>query len=252
MMCSSDNSLKGKYVLITGCNRGIGKSILQHFAEKEANIIACVRTVSEDFELLCQNLKNSYAIEVHLFLVDLSDENSIKHFIGELYKSNLSVHILVNNAGVVTKGLLQMTTMKQLKDVFQINFFAQVQITQGVSKLMMRQKTGVIINMASIGGLDAFPAYTSYGCSKSALIYFTKTMSQELSPYHIRVNAVAPSLTDTAMSNQMGEEANAEIMRRTAIKSLVSVDDVAQRGLFLSSDDSSFINGQIIRVDGGM
>lgn len=77
-------------------------------------------------------------------------------------------------------------------------------------------------------------------------------MSQELSPYHIRVNAVAPSLTDTAMSNQMGEEANAEIMRRTAIKSLVSVDDVAKLVLFLSSDDSSFINGQIIRVDGGM
>ena len=241
----------GKVSLVTGGSRGIGSAIVEKLAKNGSNVAFTYLSSPEKAQELISKLE-IYPVKIRAYASDASNHQASKDLITQVVADFGGLDILVNNAGVVTKGLLQMTTMKQLKDVFQINFFAQVQITQGVSKLMMRQKTGVIINMASIGGLDAFPAYTSYGCSKSALIYFTKTMSQELSPYHIRVNAVAPSLTDTAMSNQMGEEANAEIMRRTAIKSLVSVDDVAKLVLFLSSDDSSFINGQIIRVDGGM
>ncbi|HOU68087.1 MAG: SDR family oxidoreductase [Paludibacteraceae bacterium] len=251
-MCNSDSSLTGKYALITGCNRGIGKSILQHFAEKGVNIIACIRKKNEEFDVFCQKQMELNQISIHIFYADLLEEESVRQFVSDLYKSKLPVHILINNAGVVSKGLLPMTSMQQLKDVFQINFFSQVQITQGVSKIMMRQKCGVIINMASIGGMDAFPAYMSYGCSKAAIIYFTKTMSQELASYHIRVNAVAPSMTDTSMKEEMGELANMEIQRRCAIKGLIPVNDVAKIVLFLASDDSSFINGQIIRVDGGM
>lgn len=246
------NVNQGKTVLITGCNRGIGLAFLDAFAETGATVLACVRTKDEAFTSHCEEIAEKTGSEIAIFTADLSSEDSIKAFISELYKSKRKVDILINNAGVVTKGILQMTSIQSVKDVFQINFFAQVQITQGVSKLMMRQKSGVVINMASIGGIDAYPAYTSYGCSKAAMIYFTKTMAQELAPYGIRVNAIAPSMVKTRMQEQMGEEANEEIMRRTALKRNAEPDEIAKLALFLASDDSSFITGQVYRIDGGL
>lgn len=243
---------EGKTVLITGCNRGIGLAFLDAFAETGATVLACVRTKDEAFSNHCEEVSKTTGAEIVVFTADLSNEDSIKAFISELYKSKHKVDILINNAGVVTKGILQMTSIQSVKDVFQINFFAQVQITQGVSKLMMRQKSGVIINMASIGGIDAYPAYTSYGCSKAAMVYFTKTMAQELAPYGIRVNAIAPSMVKTRMQEQMGEEANEEIMRRTALKRNAEPEEIAKLALFLASEDSSFITGQIYRIDGGL
>lgn len=182
----------------------------------------------------------------------MSEEDKIKKALHTIYKLKLPIDILVNNAGVVTNNLLQMTTMSKLKETFQVNFFGQVQFTQGITKLMMRQRKGVIINMCSIGGMDAYPAYTSYGCSKAAMIYFTKSMAQELAPYNIRVNGIAPSMTDTRMKEEMGEEANKEILERTALGRIAQPTEIANLAYFLASDDSSFINGQIIRIDGGM
>lgn len=246
------SNFTGKTVLITGCNRGIGLAFLDAFAAAGATVLACVRTKDEAFTSHCKEISGKTGSEIVIFTADLSSEDSIKAFVSELYKSKRKVDILINNAGVVTKGILQMTSIQSVKDVFQINFFAQVQITQGVSKLMMRQKSGVIINMASIGGIDAYPAYTSYGCSKAAMIYFTKTMAQELAPYGIRVNAIAPSMVKTRMQEQMGEEANEEIMRRTALKRNAEPEEIAKLALFLASDDSSFITGQVYRIDGGL
>lgn len=246
------NDLENKTVLITGCNRGIGKAMLTAFAESSSKVIACTRKVDESFSEYCRSLSERTGSEVIQYQFDLSDEESIKNFISTLYKSKQRVDILVNNAGVVTKGILQMTPINKIKDVFQINFFAQVQLTQGISKLMMRQKYGVILNMASIGGIDAYPAYVSYGCSKAAMIYFTKTLSQELAPYGIRVNAIAPSMVKTDMQIEMGEEANAEIMRRTALKRNAEPEEIAKLALFLASEDASFITGQICRIDGGL
>jgi 3-oxoacyl-[acyl-carrier protein] reductase len=159
---------------------------------------------------------------------------------------------LVNNAGIVTKGLLAMTSIKQLKDVFQVNFFGHVQLTQVISKIMMRQKAGCIINMCSIGGIDAFPAYVSYGCSKAAMTYFTKTLSKELAPYGIRVNGVAPGMAATDMQKQLKGEANDEILHRTAMSRVADPMEIADLVYYLSSPQSSYITGQIIRIDGGM
>ena len=243
---------KDKTVLITGCNRGIGKAMLTAFAEAGAKVIACTRKEDESFTQYCQELTTKTGSEIIQYHFDLTDEESIKAFISAFYKTKQRVDVLINNAGVVTKGLLQMTPIQKIKDVFQINFFAQVQITQGISKLMMRQKSGIIINMASIGGIDAYPAYVSYGCSKAAMIYFTKTMAQELAPYGIRVNALAPSMVKTDMQVEMGEEANEEIMRRTALKRNADPEEIAKLALFMASDESSFITGQIYRIDGGL
>lgn len=241
-----------KCVMITGCNRGIGKAMLTAFAEAGAKVITCTRKEDSAFAEYCNQLSEKTGSEIIQYYFDLTDEESIKSFISAFYKTKQKVDIFINNAGVVTKGLLQMTSMQKLKDVFQINFFAQVQLTQGISKLMMRQKSGVIINMASIGGIDAYPAYVCYGCSKAAMIYFTKTMAQELAPYGIRVNALAPSMVKTDMQTEMGEEANEEIMRRTALKRNAEPEEIAKLAIFLASDDSSFITGQIYRIDGGL
>lgn len=242
----------GKNVMITGCNRGIGNSVMHLFASKGANIIACVRNVDDKFKMECDEISKSNSIDVHIYQIDLADESSIKNLTSSIFKDKLAIDVLVNNAGIVDKGLLQMTTMQHLKEVFQINFFAQVQITQFVSKVMMKQKSGCVINLASVGGLDSYPAYTSYGCSKAAVAYFTKTMAQEMAPYNIRVNAVAPGMINTRMQEQLGEEANTEVLHRTAMKRKAEPEEVANVICFLASDKASFVNGQIVRVDGGM
>lgn len=241
-----------KTLFISGCNRGIGKAMVELFAKNEHNIIICNRKQDDDFDAFCEELQKEYGIEIQKYYADLSDEQSIKECLSQLLKSKPKIDVMINNAGVVEKGLLQMTPIQKIRDVFQINFFAHVQLIQGISRLMMRQKSGVIINMASIGGIDAYPAYVSYGCSKAAVIYLTKTLAQEFAPYGIRVNALAPSMVKTRMQEQMGEEANEEIMRRTALKRNAEPEEIAKLALFVASDDSAFITGQIIRIDGGL
>lgn len=226
--------------------------MVELFAKNHHNIIVCNRKQDDEFDAFCEELQNDYRIEIQKYYADLSDEQSIKECLSQILKSKPKIDVMINNAGVVDKGLLQMTPIQKIRDVFQINFFAQVQLIQGISRLMMRQKSGVIINMASIGGIDAYPAYVSYGCSKAAVIYLTKTLAQEFAPYGIRVNALAPSMVKTRMQEQMGEEANEEIMRRTALKRNAEPEEIAKLALFVASDDSAFITGQIIRIDGGL
>jgi 3-oxoacyl-[acyl-carrier protein] reductase len=245
-------NFENKTVLITGCNRGIGKAMLTSFAGAGAKVIVCTRSLEDSFTDYCNELRLKTGSEIIEYHFDLSDEESIKSFIADFYRSKQRVDVLINNAGIVTKGLLQMTTIQSVKSLFQVNFFGQIQLTQAVSKLMMRQKSGVILNMASIGGIDAYPANFSYGCSKAALIYFTKSMAQELASHGIRVNALAPSMVKTDMQVEMGEEANDEILRRTALGRNADVEEVAKLAMFLASDDASFITGQIYRIDGGL
>lgn len=244
--------MNAKTLFITGCNRGIGKAMVSLFAQNNYNIIVCNRNQDNEFDTFCEGLQNEYGIEIEKYYANLSDEQSIKECLSQLLKSKPKIDVMINNAGVVDKGFLQMTPMQKIRDVFQINFFAHVQLIQGISRLMMRQKSGVIINMASIGGIDAYPGYVSYGCSKAAVIYLTKTLSQEFAPYGIRVNALAPSMVKTRMQEQMGEEANEEIMHRTALKRNAEPEEIAKLALFVASDDSAFITGQIIRIDGGL
>ena len=244
--------LEGKTLLITGCNRGIGKETVKIFATNGANIICCIRKQSDEFDEFIMTLAAENSVEIRTILADLSEEESVKDVFRTVVKEKIPVDILINNAGVATGGFLQMTPMAKVKEVFQINFFSLVLITQIVSKIMMRRKQGVIINMGSVAGLDNFPGYTSYGSSKAAVMAFTRTIANELAPYNIRVNAVAPGLTDTGMADQMEEKAWKEMVDRTDMKRLGRPMEIAKTLLFLASDESSFITGQVVRVDGGM
>lgn len=244
--------MEGKTVLITGCNRGIGKEAVRLFAEKGYNLICCIRKENEEFTAFVNDLKSQYGLNAEILYFDMTDEDSIKEALKPILKERRQIDVLINNAGIATGGFLQMTSMKQLKEVFQINYFSHVLITQLITKLMMRQKSGCIINMGSVAGLDNFAGYTAYGASKAAMMSFTRTIARELAPYNIRVNAIAPGLTDTGMAGQMEEKAWKEMVERTDMNRLGRPNEIAQMMLFLASDDASFITGQVYRVDGGM
>lgn len=241
-----------KTVLITGCNRGIGREAVRVFAEHGYDLICCIRRPNDEFASYIAELSEKHAVAIDLLCFDMADESAIKTALTPLIKSNRKIDVLVNNAGIASGGLLHMTSMAKLKEVFQINFFSQVLITQLVSKLMIRHKCGSIINMGSIAGLENFSGYTSYGSSKAALMFFTRTIAKELAPHGVRVNSVAPGLTDTNMATQMEEKAWAEMIKRTDLQRLGHPNEVVSAILWLASDATSFITGQIIRVDGGM
>jgi 3-oxoacyl-[acyl-carrier protein] reductase len=251
MECSSEQ-LIGKTALITGCNRGIGKVAMRLFAQNGANIIACARKADLKFEKELNLLSQAYNITIFPLYFDLSNEEEIKIAMKAIYAKKIPIDILLNNAGVATGNLLHMTSLKTVREVFEINFFSQVLITQYISKLMVKQNGGSIINMGSVAGMDGFPGYTAYGSSKAALIFFTKTIAKELAKNNIRVNAIAPGLTETEMATGMEQKAKNEMLTQSAFNRLAKPEEIAQLALFLASDKSSFITGQTIRIDGGM
>ena len=150
--------------------------------------------------------------------------------------------ILVNNAGIPSGGLMQMTSIDTLRDVMDVNFISQIALIQMVSKYMMRQKSGSIVNIGSVGGIEAREGYLAYGSSKAAFMWATRCISKELAPYNIRVNAVAPGLVDDEQE---------KILQAISMKRKGTPEEIAEVVYFLATDASSFITGSIINADGG-
>ena len=244
--------LEGKTALITGCNRGIGKAILEKFAKEGADIVACTRRMSDGLTAYYRNIERENRISIDPINMDLADAESVKVGLKQVSALKKPVDILVNNAAVASGGFLLMTGMTELRNVFQINYFAQVQISQYMAKMMMRRKSGNIIMMTSVLGLDSRAGGTCYGASKAALALFTKSAAKELASFGIRVNAVAPNLVETEMAHQMEEKSLDNMIASSSLKRLATPEEVADTVLFLASAESSYITGQIIRVDGGM
>lgn len=243
--------LEGYNCIITGSNRGIGRNIVEKFAASGANIWACARRTSSEFEQDMQDLAKQYQVTIEPVYFDLNSEDEIKQAISMIRKTKKSVDVLVNNAGMPYGALLQMTPLKDLKEVFQVNYFSQIYIMQLVSKIMMRQDHGSIINMASVGGIETNPGYLAYGSSKAALIWATRSIAKELGRYHIRVNAVAPGLTETEMGHYKSEEELQKVIDRTGMQRMARPEEIADAVLFLASKQASFVNGEVLRVDGG-
>lgn len=243
--------LRGKNAILTGSNRGIGKAILEALAQNGVNVWACARQENEEFEAYVKELEKTYQVWIKLVYFDLTEETEIQEGIKSILKEKNTVDILINNAGIPFGGLFQMTSMKKLKEVFEVNYFAQIHIMQLVSRYMMRQKKGSIINMASVGGIEVNEGYLAYGSSKAALIWATKCLAKEIGPYHIRVNAVAPGLTETNMGNYKSQDELEKVIERTALRRMAEPEEIAQAVLYLASDQSAFVTGDILRIDGG-
>lgn len=244
--------LYNKVALITGSNRGIGRAILETFAQNGANILACARTKNDAFERYTSEMSQKYEVEIKPLYFDLAKESEIKDACKVLISQKEKINILVNNAGMAYGNFFQMTSIDKVREIFEVNFFSQLLVTQQLVKLIKRQGKGSIINISSISGIDAEVGYIAYGSSKAALIYATKVLAQEFAAIDIRVNTIAPGLTDTEMADQMEHKARENMVRSSAMHRLATPREIANTALYLASDLSEFVNGQVIRVDGGM
>lgn len=245
-------AFENKVVCITGADGGIGREITKKFAAEGPTLILTSIADTPAFNEFVEGLKKDYRVEVYPFCFDLSDEDAIKEGLKAIKALKLKINVLINNAGMPHLAIVPFTKMTDVKKVFQVNYFAQFQITQGLLGCMVKDGSGVILNAASIAGIDGDPGNAVYGATKASMILFTKVLSKELAPQGIRVNAVAPGLTRTPFADAMGDKAKSSMEQISSMGRLATPNEIANTYYFLASDEASFINGQIIRVDGGV
>lgn len=245
--------LQGKTAVITGSSRGIGWATCELFAKNGANIWACSHSPSNQYLQKVNELAESCSVRIKPLFFDLRDKEQISSAMKEILSSKEHIDILVNNAGMVSNNaLFQLTPLNIIRDVFEVNFFSHLLITQFILKAMSRQKSGNIIFISSIAGIDGDPGQLEYVCSKAALIGATKKLSRELRYADIRVNAIAPGIIKTDMINIMTDEVMDCFLNKSSKKRLGEPNEIASVALFLASDLASYITGQVIRVDGGL
>lgn len=240
--------LKGKIVLITGTSRGIGYKTAVTFAQNGAVVYANARKDGSLDGLLkeCAGLTGK-VIPIYF---DVTDTDTSKNAVMMIKKESGKLDCLVNNAGIMQDAIIGMIDKKTVHNVFETNVFAVMELTQLAARVMARQKSGSIINLTSIVGVSGNKGQLVYSASKGAVIAMTKTAAKELAPQNIRVNAVAPGMIDTEMFRSIGVEKVAERLENIGMGRLGTPEDVAKICVFLASDLSEYVTGQVIGVDG--
>jgi 3-oxoacyl-[acyl-carrier protein] reductase len=247
-----DKVLSGKNAIITGCARGIGKAMLENFAMHGANVWASARSPTPEFEARCAELANKYSVQIMPLCFDMTNKEEMKSVVKVVMKSELKVNVLVNNAGVTYNALHQLTAETALREQMEVNFFAPFLFTQFIVKLMLRHGSGSVINVASSAALDGNSGRAAYGASKAALLCATRALSREVGAQGVRANVIAPGITETDMIGSMTEAVIGETVAGTDMRRIGAPADIADVAVFLASDLSSYITGQVLRVDGGM
>lgn len=244
--------LQGKNAIITGARSGIGLATLQLFAKNGCNCWAVIHRDDEDFLNRIHQFEEECKVWIKPVYMELDNSDSIKKGIKEIVKEKLSIDILVNAVGIVSPNrLFTMTQMEDIRRVMEVNFFSVIELTQLVCRPMMRQKNGSIINISSISAWGSDTSQMEYAASKAALVIATKKMARELGSAGIRVNAVAPGLTQTKMLDVLDDEAIEHIKKGLGLHRFGTPEEIAEVCLFLASDKSSYVTGETIKVDGG-
>lgn len=245
--------VSGKNIVVTGCLQGIGRETLRILAEDGANVFACAYKQTDEFEQFCNELAKNNNVSVWPVYFDMMDNNSIKEAAKTIQSQKVEIHGLVNIAGINKDAFFNMVTYQDMLDTFQVNFFSQIIFSQYIVKLMQRKKTaGSIAFTSSITAFDGNEAQLSYGASKAALVGAMKTMALELGKTGIRVNAIAPGVIKTPMTESLDESVIDKKVKTMDIPRLGEAKEVAELFMYLMSDLSSHISGQTIRVDGGI
>ena len=243
--------LTGKTALVTGAARGIGKAIALRFAAEGANVAFTDLVIDEngkqtEEELLALGVKaKGYASNAADFEQSAQVVNQVKEEFG-------SIDILVNNAGITKDGLMLRMTEAQWDAVIGVNLKSAFNFIHACTPIMMRQRGGSIINMASVVGVHGNAGQANYAASKAAMIALAKSVAQEMGPKGVRANAIAPGFIDTAMTQALSDDVRKEWTSKIPLRRGGTVEDIASCALFLASDMSSYISGQVIQVDGGM
>ena len=245
--------LDNKNAIITGARRGIGRSTVEVFASQGANVWACARKPDETFESDMSALSNKYGVKIWPVYFDVTNETEMKEAVQIIRKQKESVDILVNVAGIADDSTsFQMTSIEKMKKVMDVNFFSVTLLSQYISRLMTRQNSGSIVNIASIAGIDGTPAQYEYASSKAAIIGATKNLARELASHNIRVNAIAPGMIETDMGAKIDDDLKNAVLSKVIMNRMGRPEEIARVVAFVASDMASYMTGQIIRVDGGM
>ena len=244
--------LKGRNAIVTGARSGIGLATLQLFAQNGCNSWAIVHREDPDFLSKIQTLEKENNVWIKPVYMELDNSDSIKQGMKDILSEKLPVDVLVNAAGIVSPNrLFTMTKMDDIRRVMDVNFFSAIELTQLVCRPMMRQRKGSIINIASIAAWGEDTSQMEYAASKAAMVIATKKLARELGSAGIRVNAVAPGLTQTKMLDVLEDEAEAQIKKGLGLHRFGTPEEIAEVCLFLASDRSSYVTGETIKVDGG-
>lgn len=240
-----------KTVLVTGGTRGIGEAIVREFAKKGYDIIINYVNSNEKAMKLKEELENVYPIKVLPIQADISNEIAVSNMMDRVMKEFGRIDVLVNNAGIVIDKEFEDRTVEDWRKTLEINLIAPFILTKKIGQEMMKQKNGAIINISSTNGMDTYyPSSVDYDASKSGLISLTYDSAVQFAPY-VRVNCVAPGWVNTEMNKELPEDFVREESERILVKRFGEPEEIAKVVAFLASEDASFINSTVIKVDGG-
>jgi len=245
-------TLSGKVAYVTGSTRGIGNAIARAFAAQGAEVVVNGRRSADVVAALASELSDAFGTTCIGIHADQRDQNAVQQAYRRIFSTYGRLDVLVNNAGILDDALLGMIPESSVTDTFEVNALAVVRNMQGASRLMRRRGSGSIINIASIIGTHGNPGEVVYGGSKAAVIGMTKSAAKELAPVGVRVNAIAPGFIDTDLTRSMPPSKFDERLASVGMGRIGQPEDVANVALFLASDLSVYVTGQVIGVDGSM
>lgn len=240
-----------KTVLITGGSRGIGRATALEFAQKGYDV-AINYLNSEDVALsLKKELEKQYSIKTLIIKADVSNELEVKNMVEKVISDFGHIDCLVNNAGIAIDTLYEDKTVDNFKKILDVNLMGTFLVSREVSKYMLKEKQGSIINISSTNGIDTFyPESIDYDASKAGVISLTKNLALQYAPY-IRVNSVAPGWVYTDMNKELDQDFISDECKKILVNRFANASEIAKVVVFLASGDASYVNGEIIRVDGG-
>ena len=244
--------LEGKCAVITGGTRGIGKAAARLFLLNKASVAVIATKDSEEARNALKEIDPEGTGRLFFYACDISDFDAVEETAKKITADLGKIDILVNNAGITRDNILPGLSKEDIDSVIDINLKGTMYVTKAFIRGMVRQKGGSIINMSSVVGLMGNKGQTNYAASKAGIIGFTKAVAREYGRKNIRCNAIAPGFIETRMTDALNEEQRSEIIKTLAIERLGKPQDVAELALFLASDRSSYITGEVIKVDGGM
>ncbi len=243
--------LEGKTALITGAARGIGKAIALKFAAEGANIAFTDLVIDENGKATEAEIQ-ALGVKAKGYASNAANFGETEEVVKQVKEDFGTIDILVNNAGITKDGLMLRMSEQQWDAVIAVNLKSAFNFIHACVPIMMRQRCGSIINMASVVGVHGNAGQSNYAASKAGLIALAKSVAQEMGPKGIRANAIAPGFIDTAMTQALPEDVRKEWCKRIPLRRGGQVEDIANVATFLASDMSSYVSGQVIQVDGGM